>query len=318
MQALIEVSLPVFGIMLAGYLCGRFKLVGQDSTAALNGYVYFVALPALFVIATARAPFERILDGPFLLAFLGAQVGILVFAAVIARVMFTERLGEAGMHGSCACFSNTGYMGIPLLITAFGPEGAVPAILLSLCTAVVTFTITITILEVEKGRAVPEGEVPPGIGTIIIRSVFNAFTTPLVGSAAIGVLLSLLQVDIPTPVGTFLDLLGNTAGPCALFAMGLFLVNQSVTRGALEVSWVTAVKLLLHPSLAWWLSAVWLELPREQVGYIVIMSALPTGSLMFLLGERYGVYVQRSAATILISTIVSVATVSAVLELYLR
>ncbi len=304
--------------MFAGFLCGRLKLLGQDSTAALNGYVYFVALPALFVGATAAAPFERILDAPFLIGFLGAQIAVLIISALLARVMFCKTLGEAGMHGSCAIFSNTGYMGIPLLLTAFGPKGAVPAILLSLCVGLVIFSITTAILEVNKARqSVSENAQQPGLASILLNAVWAALRTPLVISAVIGIVLSAFQVQIPKPVGTFLDLLGATAGPCALFAMGLFLVSQSVSRGAMEVTWVTAVKLLLHPSIAWWVSAVLLELPREQVGYIVIMSALPCGSLMFLLAERYDVYVQRSAAVILVSTVISIVTVSAVLELYL-
>lgn len=316
MQALIDVTIPVFGIMLAGYLCGRLGLLGQDSTAALNGFVYYVALPALFIVATAQAPFAELLDGPFLLAFLGAQGVTLLLAAVLARLFFTRTLGESGMHGICAVFSNTGYMGIPLLITAFGPEAAVPAIILSLCTGTVIFALATVVLEVDRGRRADGADRPSG-PAIVAKALANALKTPLMVGAAIGVTLSAFEVALPVPVATFLDLLGAAAGPCALFAMGLFLVNQSVTRGALEVGWLSTVKLVLHPLVGWWLAAVVLDLPPHQIAYVVIMSALPVGSLMFLVAERYGVFVQRAAASILISTVVSVATVSVVLELYL-
>jgi predicted permease len=55
MSAVFNVVLPVFAIMLAGYLAGRFRVLGEPSSEALNRFVYFVALPALFFISMARS-----------------------------------------------------------------------------------------------------------------------------------------------------------------------------------------------------------------------------------------------------------------------
>jgi hypothetical protein len=308
MQALIDVTLPIFGIMLAGYLSGRFRLLGQDSTAALNGFVYFVALPALFIKAMAGAPFQDILNGPFLAAWYGGQLGVFALALLVATFFFTDRLGAVSMNAIAAVFANTGYMGIPLLMTAFGDIMTLPAVIVTVANGAVVMAFLTAILEVDRaqGRAM---KIAKDVAVGVVKS-------PLVLSAALGLTLSAFRVPIPGPVDTFLGLLGDAAGPCALFAMGLFLVGQSIRRGAVEVMWVSVLKLIAHPLLTWFIATELLEMPPHFVAAAVIMAALPTGSLIFVVGERYGIYVQRAAAIILVSTVASVPTVSFVVQHY--
>lgn len=308
MEALITVTLPIFGIMLAGYLAGRFGLLGQDSTAALNGFVYFVALPALFIKAMAEAPFDEILNGPFLAAWYGGQLGVFALALLIATFVFADRLGALSMHAIAAIFANTGYMGIPLLMIAFGDVMTLPAVIVTVANGAIVMAFLTAILEVDRSTGRLK-DIARDVGLGLVKS-------PLVLSAALGLALSAAEIRLPGPVSTFLDLLGDAAGPCALFAMGLFLVGQSIRRGAVEVMWVSALKLIAHPLLTWAIATFLLDMPTHFVAAAVIMAALPTGSLIFVVGERYGVYVQRAAAIILVSTIASVPTVSFVVQHY--
>src|SRR5215471_6454571 len=64
-DALINVVFPVFGIILTGYLAGRFEALGPESAAALNRFVFYFALPCALFIFTARAPSDKIFNWPF-------------------------------------------------------------------------------------------------------------------------------------------------------------------------------------------------------------------------------------------------------------
>ena len=59
--------LPVFGLVACGYLAGRFHIVTQASSQALNQFVYAFALPAMLFVAVYRGSLEEILSGAFLL-----------------------------------------------------------------------------------------------------------------------------------------------------------------------------------------------------------------------------------------------------------
>ncbi len=77
--------LPVFGLVACGYLAGRFGLVTQASSHALNQFVYAFALPAMLFIAVYRGSLEEILSGAFLLAVVGATLGTALVGFVLSN-----------------------------------------------------------------------------------------------------------------------------------------------------------------------------------------------------------------------------------------
>lgn len=309
MNAIINVALPVFAIMAAGYLCGRFRLLGPDGTVALNGFVYYMALPALFIVSMANAPISEIFNGPYLAVIIGGQLAVFGIAVIVATFLFPGRLGELGQHGLSAMFANTGYMGIPLLITAFGAIGTIPAIIPTVVNGALIMAFGIAMLELDRSENTNAMAITKDVALGVIKS-------PLVIAAAIGISISALEWQLPTAIETFLNLSGAAAAPAALFAMGLFLVGKSLKADLKEVSWVVFLKLIIHPLITWWLATEVLNLSPLYAASAVIITSLPTGGLVFILSERYDVYKERAASIILISTVLSVITVSLLLSYY--
>lgn len=308
MHVLIEITIPIFAIIFAGWLAGRFKLLGQDSSAALNGFVYFIALPAMFVSSTSQAPVGSVLDWDLLAVVAGGYLATAIPVAVLARIFFSKRIGEIGLHSGSSVFANTGYMGIPLTLTAFGDAATNAMIATVLANLFIVLGIASAVMEVDRtGAKGPR---------VVVDSIKGLVRSPLLVACCFGMTLSALNLSVPGPALRFLDLLGAAAGPCALFAMGLFLVGQSVRRGAGEVAWITVAKLVFHPLLTWVFAVYIIPLDPLEEAVAVLMAALPTGGLIFVLAQRYGVYVQRATAVILVSTILSVATVTLVIQYY--
>jgi hypothetical protein len=123
-DALINVVLPVFGIVLTGYLAGRFEALGTESAAALNRFVYLFALPPALFLFTARAPIEKVFNWPFIGAFVGGSIATLLISLLVGRIWFRHDPVTLSVQGLTAIFANVVYMGLPLLMTAYGPEGA--------------------------------------------------------------------------------------------------------------------------------------------------------------------------------------------------
>jgi predicted permease len=304
MIAILNVVLPVFGIVLAGYLCGRFGVLGEASSEALNRFVYFLALPALFFIAMARVPVGDVFNGRFLAAYVGGAVVTALLAVGIGRLLFPNRLAATGIQGLTAIFANTGYMGIPLLVTAFGPAATLPAIIATVLNGAVIMAIGIFIVEMDLSRG-------RGAGFVVMDALAGVAKSPLVLSAAAGILASSAGLPIPEAVSRFCDILGAAAPPAALFAIGLFMVGRSMTAGLGETSWLVAHKLLVQPLVTAAIAFGLLPMDRVWAASAVTLAALPTGSLVFVLAQQYGVYTQRATAAILVSTILSVVTLFA-------
>lgn len=306
MDAIVNVVVPVFGIVLTGYLAGRLNVLGPESAAALNRYVYYFALPPVLFVFTARAPIEKVLNWPFIGAFMLGSVLTLVMAFVVGRAWFRLDFDQLVVHALTAVFANTAYMGIPLFLTAFGPDGTLPAIIGTL--AATTLLIGGAIAALETARA-PGPSVLRIVGQVTGMLVRN----PLLVAPFLGIAFSALTLPVPKPIGNFLDLLAASAGPAALFALGLSLVGRAQKGNAGEVAWLTFLKLIVHPAATWLMVRYVFSLPETWARAAVLLAALPSGALVFVVAQQYDVYVRRASAAIIVSTVLSIATIAVLL-----
>ena len=307
MQAVINIVLPVFGIVLCGYAAGRLKLLGPASSEALNGFVYWVALPALFLQGLAKAPLGLIFDWPLIASFLGGIAVIFVLSFIAARLLFPGSLGAHALHALAASFPNSGYMGIPLFLLAFGEAGSLPVIIANVAQSITVFFLALFLVEFDGGSG--------PLGRRIVQIVTNLLLNPFLIGAALGLGLNATEIGLGGPFETLVKTLAAAASPCALFALGLFMVGKPITRGLAEVSWLAFAKLILHPLVAWLLAAYLFDLADYTVRALVLIAAMPTGALVFVVAQRYNVFVQRGSAAVLVFTAISILTISALMIL---
>jgi predicted permease len=298
--------LPVFGLVACGYLAGRFGIVTQASSHALNQFVYAFALPAMLFVAVYRGSLDEILSGAFLLAVIGATLGTALVGFFLSSYVNGATPAESTMRALNASFANTGYLGIPLVSVAYGERAALPAALATVATNIVSFALAIVCLELF---------VNPRRGGLR-RALGGVARSPLIWPIALAVALVSLEIKVPLPLERFATLLAAAAGPCALFAIGLFVSQLSIRAGA-AASWQTAVlKLVLHPllmaALAFWVLPVdpfWAKIA-------VVCAALPLGATAFVLAQRYKLLEAETSTGAIISTAASVITVSVVMALF--
>jgi malonate transporter len=308
MEAVVNIVLPVFGILLCGYAAGRLKLLGPASSEALNAFVYWVALPALFLLGLAKAPLAQVLDWPLVSAFLGAIAVVFALSMLVARFVFPGRLGAHALHGLAASFPNSGYMGIPLFLLAFGEAGSLPVIVANVAQSITVFFLALFLVELDGGSG--------PLGRRLVQIFANLLLNPFLIAAAIGLGLNASGIGLVGPFETLMRTLSAAASPCALFALGLFMVGKPITRGLPEVGWLAFAKLVLHPVLAWVIAAQIFALPADTVRALVLIAAMPTGALVFVVAQRYNVFVQRGSAAVLVSTVLSILTISILMVLY--
>lgn len=296
--------LPVFGLVACGYLAGRFHIVTQASSQALNQFVYAFALPAMLFVAVYRGSLEEILSGAFLLAVIGATVGTAAAGFLISSLYGASR-AESTMRALNASFANTGYLGIPLVTVAYGERAALPAALATVATNFVSFALAIVCLELF---------VNPQRGGVR-RALQGVIMSPLIWPIVLAVLLVSFEVKIPLPVERLATLLAAAAGPCALFAIGLFVSQLSIRAGA-AASWQTTVlKLALHPLLMALLVFWVLPVDPFWAKIAVICASLPLGATAFVLAQRYRLLEAETSTGAVVSTAASLLTVSLVMAL---
>jgi hypothetical protein len=297
--------LPVFGLVGCGYLAGRLKIVTQASSHALNQFVYAFALPAMLFIAVYRGSLEEILSGAFLLGVILATLGTAVIGFALSYYGAKAPPAESTLRALNASFANTGYLGIPLVTVAYGERAALPAALATVATNIISFALAIVCLELFVNPR------PGGVR----RALSGVARSPLIWPIALAVVLVFLEAKIPLPIERFATLLAAAAGPCALFAIGLFVSQLSIRAGA-QASWqTTLLKLVVHPLLMAVLAFYVLPVDPFWAKIAVVCAALPLGATAFVLAQRYRLLEAETSTGAVVSTAASLLTVSLVMAL---
>jgi malonate transporter len=305
MQAVLTTVAPLFLIILAGVVCSLTGLMDAAVTAALNRFVYYIALPALLFRGVAEANASTALDPGFICAF-GGGIAITFLLVVAFRRRTAPRLADAAVQALGASFANAGFMGLPLASMTFGEAGLPPAIIATIMTACALFAVAVAVVETDLQSVPRPIETARKVAAVLIRN-------PMLVAPALGGLAAASRVPLPVEVHTFTTLLGGAAGPCALFTLGLFVGQQRALGRPTTVSWLAFLKLLVQPAATYLLAFHVFQLSAVWANVAVLSSALPTGIGPFVLAKAYGLQGPEAAGTILISTALSVVTISVLL-----
>lgn len=294
--------------MLCGWGAGRARLVGAESSDALNQFVYYFALPAMLFAAVARGSLAQIFNLPFLGGVVAMTLACAAVAFALSACTTDSTPQEHSLRALNASYSNTGYLGIPLVTVAYGPEAALPAAMATVAMNVMLFSTGLTLLELFDRRQAEHGR---GIAMALAGTA----RSPLIWPIALAVVLVTVDLELPNPLMRFADLLAAAAGPGALFALGLFVSRQPM-RAGMAAAWPgVALKLVLHPLIAAAIFYGLLNIDPLWSKVAVLGASLPLGATAFVLAQRYKVLEVETSCSAVLSTALSVLTVSVVMAM---
>ncbi len=306
MNAVITAALPVFALILTGWLAARAKVLGPGATDALNRYVVYLSLPALLFRAMTQVDLAHMAHWGFVGAFAGgiAVTFLVAFLPGRGADKNTRRaLTDRSIEGLAASYANAGYMGIPLCLALLGADSLAPATFTTLLTASVLFGFAIALIEFDRQQT------PNAAATLI--KVGRALTrNPLLAAPVLGLAWASTGVALPEGIDRYVALLGASASPCALVTIGLFLAQTETASAGPGVMRLVLGKLLLQPAVTAVLAFYVFSMPPLWAWTAVLMSALPIGTGPFMLANMYGRDARVTSRAILVSTVASVLTVS--------
>ena len=304
MLAIINVTAPFFALVLCGFLAARFRMLPANAVPALNTFVLYFALPCMLFRFAAGTPFAQIFNLPVFFAYMCTGLVMLVIFVVAIRYAAGEGLREAAFAALAVSWSNWGYMGFALLPPLLGQEALAPLIAGGMADLLVIISAALALASLEDSSG-------KGVGAALKGAALRVAKNPLIWSVVAGALLSAFDRVLPSAADQFAKLLGNSAGPVALFTIGVSLYRPGTHPWRCDVLMIAGAKLLLHPYVAALMAMYIFHLDKMQVGTLVLMAAMPVAGTVFLFAERQGANAERIAAAILVTTAFSFFSFSA-------
>jgi malonate transporter len=294
MLDLFAIVLPVFGLIGIGYVARQTGFVSERVGEGLSEFVFTLSLPCLIFRTLVRAEIPAVQPWGYWISYFAGVAVVWLLATTIGRHFF----GIKGVSGVVAGFSagqaNTVFVGIPMILKAYGDEGAVPLFLLIAVHLPVTMTLA-TILA-EGRQASP---------LLILRRLL---THPIVVGILAGSACRPVAAYVPAPAWQVMDLLASAAVPCALISMGIALRRHGLQMGWKLPSLISFLKLVVHPLVVLLLATQVFQMPPVWAGVAVLFASCPSGINAYLFAERYGEGVALASSAVTLSTFLALGS----------
>lgn len=300
-QSLIDVILPVFLVIGAGYAATR---TGYFTASHIDGLMRFTqqfAIPALLFRAIATIDLSASFD-PRLLASFYAGAGISFAIGLFgARHLFHRDWEDSVAVGFASLFSNTVLLGLPITERAYGAANLVGNYAIIAFHAPFCYGVGVTVMEFVRSR----GKSGRAFAVSVLSSMFR---NALLLGIGLGFAVNLAGTGLPQVLDDALGLLTVAALPAALFALGGALVRYRPEGDLRTILFVCAVSLVVHPALVWSFGKA-LALPQDLFRSGVLNAAMAPGFNAYIFASMYGRAKRVAASSVLIATGLSMGTV---------
>ncbi len=305
---LFNLVAPFFGLIGLGFFIAKVVKKPEGGLAWMQFFLIYVALPCLFYKLIADKPLDQLSNWPFV--FVTTLCTYCAFALSFAAGMWHTKgdMPQSVMQGVAGSYSNIGYMGPPLILSALGAQASPAVVLIFVFDNLLLFSLVPLLMALA-------GVQKKSLAATVREIVCRVLTHPFNLATLAGVAASWLHFQPPEAVDKMITWLSNAAAPCALFLLGVTVAMRPIGRIPGEVPALVFIKLILHPLLVWVILSAFGDFDPSWIYAAVIMAALPPALNIFVISTQYGVGVERASACVLLGTIVSIVTLTGFLWL---
>ena len=287
---LVAILFPIFGIVAAGYFYARHH---KPEMAVANRLNMDVFVPALVFAAMAGKSFDLAAYAPLALG------GFLVLATCGLLAWPLARLigSQPKTLVPPMMFNNSGNIGLPLAVLAWGEEALPAAVILFMVENTLHFSFGARLLD-------PHAR------------LLTLWRVPVVAAAIAGLAVALLKIPVWQPLVIAIKMLGDVSVPLLLFSLGVRMTDVSFKE------WKVATgSAILRPLAGMAIAAGVIELLGLQgrdAAMLLVFGALPPAVLNFLFAERYRQEPERVASIVLIGNLAALFFLPVALALVLK
>jgi hypothetical protein len=302
MGLLLDVILPVFLVIWAGYALAKWGGMGEGAVDALMQFSQGIAVPCLLFRQISQLDLKTSFDPGLLISFYAGA--FLCFAAGFfgAWKLFHRPLEEAVTTGFACMFSNSLLLGLSITERAYGTAALAGNYAIIALHSPMFYACGIALMELVRNHG--KGLSAAALTRKVVKAIFSQ---SLVLAISLGFVVNLLHLPMPAAVDAATDMLGKAGLPTALFGLGgvLFRYRPEGDKGLIAL--IVGVSLFLHPVTTYGLGRLF-QLDVAALRSATVTAAMPPGANAYLFAHLYAVGRRANASAVLIATALSVVT----------
>lgn len=295
----INATMPVFLVMVFGWVLTRLGLLNEAFTSVADRYVFRIALPCQLFLDIAQTDLRADFD-PRFVVFCFTTTFLMFSVVWFAAAKLLPDKYMVGAFTQASCRGSAAVLGIAFVNNIYGNSGMTPLMIVA---AVPLFNIFSVILLTLSARDNAGGT------QAIRKSVVGILKNPIILSIFAGLPFSLLNISIPQLPLNAIDSIGGTATPIALLSIGAGFQGAKALSKLKPTAVSTFIKLVLLPALVLPAAAAFGFRGTEMVA-ILIMVGAPTTVTSYIMARNMNNDAELSSSVIVLSTLLSSVTLT--------
>lgn len=304
MRSVVSGFMPIWAVTALGWVAGRYGVLGDQAQNVLGRFAFTFAMPSLLFLTMSHSHVGAVVT-PGVGAFAVGLAVVFATGLALSRWVFHRRLADQSIGAMCAAYVNSANLGIPIAVNVLHDTSFIIAAALFQMLFITPLIIILIDLDTHRG-----------VGRLWLRILQLPFRNPVVAASAAGLVVATLGKGdaLPSELTSPLHMLGGAAVPSALFALGMSLNTRvhASPQARAQRRLLVVLKTAVQPALAYLLARYAFGLTGHALFAVVLCSGLPTAQNAFIFASEYGLDTALPRDTVLLSTLLSMGSLSAI------
>jgi predicted permease len=291
-MAAVNQILVLFIIMFIGVIAKKKNIINETTEKSISTLLTKIGMPAMVLTSSSIAYSKEILPNMLhiLLITIASYIAIIAFGYLNSSLFKFEK-NTSNVYISLILFANVGFMGYPVARALYGEIGVFYTSIANLVFSTMVWTYGILLYN-SKGK-------------LNFKSLINIGTI----SSLLGILLFLLQISIPGPLLSALDLTGRMTTPLSMLLIGAMIANVNIKElfSDWKIYWTSFIKLIVIPVATVFILKL-LNFNEIVISICTIMAAMPAAATNAIFAKEFDVNPTFASIGVFITTLLCIVT----------
>tara|TARA_B100001250_G_scaffold372285_1_gene357664 strand:- start:45 stop:980 length:936 start_codon:yes stop_codon:yes gene_type:complete len=304
---LVEIAiliLPVFLIILFGFLSRQLKILIDKDFDSLVNFCQNIAIPILLFYNVATLNLNVAFELGILFPFYTSLIACFFIGFFSTKYLFYQETENAIAFGFCAMFSNGVLLGLPISELAYGKDSLSTNYAIIVGHAPICYLLGIIFMEVAKARKI-------SFNTALLKSIKSIVSNNLSIGIFMGLIVNLVDIQLPLVITDALNLFVVSAIPLALFSLGGVLYRYKISQNLKISIFLIFTSVIVHPLMVFSLSTYFHSTDKTILINGVLMAAMAPGLNSYFFANMYNSGKEIVASTIFLGTIITIFSATA-------
>lgn len=303
-SSIIDSVLSLFIMILVGVYGSKKNIITSEMNKGLTSILVQIALPFM-IVSSFIFTYDDTIRSNVISTFYYSLIAYLIMAAISYGLLLPVKNNKKTILHFSNIFSNTGYVGFPILSSIYGPEGIIYGSIFNMFFVIFVWTYGLMLFRGNFNKK----EVKEEIRKILLN--------PSIIAVCLGILIMVFNINFPQALTSSMTSIGNMTGPLSMLIIGVILSKVKL-RDHLK-DWTLyygiTTKLVLIPLIIYLILYLFTGTLSKAKITVIIMTAMPASAMTSIFADSFDKEREYAAVLVSLTTLLSLISVPILLKI---